>query len=138
LGLLALTTAWPVETTSITQRDGGDTPPRNGIYIQTFRTASDGELSLLPLIKQKTQLTHIYLSALHVNSEPGDITLNDKSPNDTLYDTIWKESTQLQQSGIKVMMMLGGAAPGSYPRLCSGKGATVLVSQNSYEVGSIN
>lgn len=57
------------------------------------------------------------LSAVHLNEQPGDITLNEHHPNDTMYDTLWSEVKQLQDGGIKVMMMLGGAAPGTYQRL---------------------
>jgi hypothetical protein len=94
--------------------------------VQTFRTTSGEPLSLLPLITQKTSITHIYLAALHINSQPTAITLNDNPPSDEIYTQLWQEVTQLQSSGIKVMMMLGGAAPGSYPRLCSGPNGTIV------------
>lgn len=113
--------------TSLNRRADAFNPPRNVLYVQTFRTVQGGKLSLLLLIQQKTQVTHIYLSAMHINSGPGDINLNDRSPNDTMYDSIWEESAQLQSSGVKVMMMLGGAAPGSYPRLCSGGNGSIIV-----------
>lgn len=95
------------------------------MYVQTFKTTSGGQLSLLPLVQQKTQVTHIYLAAVHVNDSPGDITLNDDNPNSTMYNTIWSDAATLQSQGVKVMMMLGGAAPGSYPRLCSGTNSAV-------------
>ncbi|KAI5356843.1 Putative glycoside hydrolase family 18, catalytic domain, glycosyl hydrolase family 18 (GH18) active [Septoria linicola] len=121
LGLLGLAVALPADSTSsLEKRADPYNPPRNVIYVQTFRTVQGGKLSILPLIQQRTNITHIYLSAVHINAQPGDINLNDDNPNSTVYDAIWQESAQLQQSGVKVMMMLGGAAPGSYPRLCSG------------------
>lgn len=121
LALLAATaTALPAE---LAKRADGS---RSVMYIQTFRTTSGGKLSLAPLIQQNTQVTHVYLSALHINSQPGDINLNDNSPNDTIYDTVWSEAAQLQKSGVKVMMMMGGAAPGSYPRLCSGTNGAIV------------
>lgn len=124
--LLGLATAVPAgHTSSIEKRADPYKPPRNAIYVQTFRTTSGGKLSLLPLIEQKTDVTHIYLSAVHVNEEPGDINLNDDNVNSTVWDSIWQEAAQLQQRGVKVMMMLGGAAPGSYPRLCSGSNGGV-------------
>lgn len=126
-GLLGLAAALPSESsTALEKRADPYNPPRNVIYVQTFRTTSGGKLSLLPLIQQKTQVTHIYLSALHINANPGDINLNDDNPNSTVYDTIWQEAAQLQSSGVKVMMMMGGAAPGSYPRLCSGPNGALV------------
>ena len=96
------------------------------MYVQTFHTTSGGRLSLLPLVQQKTQVTHILLAALHVNDSPGDINLNDDNPNSTIWDTVWSEAARLQSQGVKVMMMLGGAAPGSYPRLCSGSNGAIV------------
>jgi hypothetical protein len=81
-------------------------------------------LSLVPLMTEHTGVTHILLSAVHLNEQPGDITLNDHHPNDTMYDTLWSEVKQLQDGGIKVMMMLGGAARGTFQRL-SGDDASV-------------
>lgn len=132
LALLAVTvTALPA---TVEKRANG---ARSVMYIQTFRTTSGGKLSLIPLVQQNTQITHIYLSALHINSQPGDINLNDNSPNDTLYDTVWSEAAQLQSRGVKVMMMLGGAAPGSYPRLCSGtNGAIVSLHAHPFDIAS--
>lgn len=125
--LLGIANAVPAgHTSSIEKRADPYKPPRNAIYVQTFRTTSGGKLSLLPLIEQKTDVTHIYLSAVHVNEEPGDINLNDDNVNSTVWDTIWQEAAQLQQRGVKVMMMLGGAAPGSYPRLCGGANGAVV------------
>ncbi|GAB7335439.1 hypothetical protein MBLNU13_g07806t1 [Cladosporium sp. NU13] len=56
-------------------------------------------------------------TTVHLNEQPGDITLNEHHPNDTMYDTLWSEVKQLQAGGIKVMMMLGGAARGTFERL---------------------
>ncbi|KAF2213982.1 glycoside hydrolase family 18 protein [Cercospora zeae-maydis SCOH1-5] len=130
-GLLGFANAIPANlTSSLEKKPDSYKPPRNAIYVQTFRTTSNGKLSLLPLIEHKTQVTHIYLSAVHINEDPGDINLNDDNPNSTIWDKVWQEAAQLQQNGVKIMMMLGGAAPGSYPRLCGGpKGA-----DNSYYI----
>lgn len=92
-------------------------PPRLVAYIQTFKSVDGGPLSLLPLLNENTSVTHILLSAVHLNDQPGDITLNNNHPNDTMYDPLWSEVKQLQAGGIKVMMMLGGAARGTFGRL---------------------
>jgi hypothetical protein len=125
LALFSLATALPT-IQDVSSRQASSPTSRSVMYIQTFRTTSGGKLSILPLVQQQTGITHIYLSALHVNSQPGDINLNDNNPNETMWDTLWQEAAQLQQSGVKVMMMLGGAAPGSYPRLCSGSNGGIV------------
>jgi len=99
-------------------------PPRLVAYIQTFHDTAGNPLSLLPLLSEDTGVTHVYLSSLHLNPNPGDITLNDESPNSTVWDQMWSDVKQLQAGGIKVMMMMGGAAQGSYQRL-SGDEASV-------------
>jgi hypothetical protein len=130
--LLAFTsTTWALPH-SILQTRGNDNaiaaaaPPRLVAYIQTFRSVDGGPLSLLPLLNENTGVTHILLSAVHLNEQPGDITLNEHHPNDTMYDTLWSEVKQLQAGGIKVMMMLGGAARGTFERL-SGDDASVSI-----------
>jgi hypothetical protein len=92
---------------------------RNVIYVQTFTNPDGSQLSLLPLLDQQTQVTHVILAALHVDSTPGEIHLNDNDPSSSFYDFLWPEVQQLQQAGIKVMMMLGGAARGSYQNLAT-------------------
>lgn len=97
-------------------------------YVQTFHTNGDPSkrLSLLPLIKNKTSVTHVILAALHINASPGEITLNDQKPESSYYDAVWSEVKTLQQSGVKVMVMMGGAARGSYAnRLCKSDGQVV-------------
>lgn len=85
LGLLSLTAALP----AVEKRGDGYNPPRQVMYIQTFHYTNGGKLSLLPLVQQKTGVTHILLSALHVNEQPGDINLNDDNPNSTVWDPVW-------------------------------------------------
>ena len=103
-------------------------PPRNQMYIQTFRNTTGGQFSMLPLIQNPTQLTHLYLAALHINADPNNINLNDDNPNSTVWNTMWNEAAQLQTQGVKISFMVGGAAAGSYPRLCAGgaKGTSVV------------
>lgn len=86
---------------------------RTVVYVQTFTYSNGTQLSLLPLINEETHVTHVNLAALHING-PGDITLNDNHPNDTYYDFLWPQVKQLQDAGIKVSIMMGGAAKGTY------------------------
>lgn len=132
LPVLLLPTTFALPSTLQTRADAYN-PPRNQIYVQTFRNTTGGQFSMLPLIQNPTQLTHLHLAALHINAQPGDIALNDNNLNDTVWNGMWSEAAQLQQSGVKVLMMIGGAAKGSYPRLCSGPKSTVIVSEYGLE-----
>ena len=104
--------------------------PRLVSYVQTFRYSDGSRVSLTPLLEQNTGVTHVNLAALHINDDPNAITLNDRSPEDAYYEETWQEAKSLQDAGIKVLFMLGGAAKGSYLRLCSnatpGKTAVIV------------
>jgi hypothetical protein len=91
--------------------------PRLVVYVQTFTTPDKQPLSLLPLLNHETKVTHVILASIHLHEEPGVITLNDDPFDAPIYDTIWEEVKTLQQSGIKVMALLGGEAPGTYTKL---------------------
>lgn len=105
-----------------------DSVPRLLQYVQTFHPQNndDGHLSLLPLLSKQTRVSHVILAALHINGPNGDITLNDNNPNSTTYQKTWKEAATIQQAGVKVLVMMGGAAQGSYAgRLCSKSDSSV-------------
>lgn len=87
------------------------------MYVQTFKTPDNQPLSLLPLLTHQTGVTHVILASIHLQKQPGMITLNDDPPEAPIYDKIWEEMKVLQQHSIKVMAMLGGAAPGTFARL---------------------
>lgn len=91
--------------------------PRLVMYVQTFTTPDKQPLSLLPLLKHETQVTHIILASIHLQKEPGVITLNDDPLDAPIHDSIWEEVKTLRANGIKVMALLGGAAAGTYARL---------------------
>jgi hypothetical protein len=91
--------------------------PRLVIYVQTFTTPDNEPLSLLPLLEHETKVTHIILAAIHLQSEPGNITLNNDPFESPIYENIWEEVKTLQENGIKVMALLGGAANGTYGML---------------------
>ncbi|KAF2742786.1 glycoside hydrolase family 18 protein [Sporormia fimetaria CBS 119925] len=91
--------------------------PRLIVYAQTFHDPAGNYHSLLPLLTNNTGITHVIVAAIHINEKPEDLTLNDHSPDDKRYDTLWSEVKWLQGSGVKVLGMLGGAAKGSYERL---------------------
>jgi hypothetical protein len=89
--------------------------PRIVVYYQTHHDAQGNHISVLPLVTGGTAaVTHLILAAVHLNEEPGHITLNDHVPSHARFTTLWAELRLLQASGIKVMGLLGGAAPGTY------------------------
>ncbi|KAK3491442.1 glycoside hydrolase superfamily [Neurospora crassa] len=92
--------------------------PRLITYYQTHHTPSGDPISVLPFLqKPGINLTHLILAAIHINSDPEGITLNDHPPSHERFTTLWAELRILQASGIKVLGMLGGAAKGSFARL---------------------
>lgn len=94
--------------------------PRVIVYHQTHHGPNNGPpISLLPLITNATGVTHVIIAAIHINSRPEDLTLNDSSPSDEKFNILWGEVAWLQSSGIKVLGMLGGFAKGSFERLCN-------------------
>jgi hypothetical protein len=93
------------------------TGPRLIVYHQTFHDQQGNYHSLLPLLTNNTGITHVIVAAIHLNDQPGHITLNDHVPDDTRYDQLWGEVAWLQGSGVKVLAMFGGAAKGSYEKL---------------------
>ncbi|KZZ88173.1 endo-N-acetyl-beta-D-glucosaminidase precursor [Moelleriella libera RCEF 2490] len=69
---------------------------------------------MLPLVNQKDiALTHLIVCSLHVN-EGGEIHLNDYPPSAARFYTLWNETQVMKNAGVKVMGMVGGAAPGSF------------------------
>ena len=90
--------------------------PRIICYFQTYH--HDNEYcSLLPLLTNPSGITHVILAAIHVNWDPQGLSLNDDPPDHEKYTQLWDEVLVLQDSGIKVLGMLGGAAKGSFARL---------------------
>jgi len=87
--------------------------PRLVIYFQSTHDANGHPVSLLPLLTPPTSVTHVILSALHVN-ENGTIHLNDHLPGDPVFSTLWSDVANLRQAGVKIMAMVGGAAAGSF------------------------
>ncbi|KAJ7350526.1 glycoside hydrolase family 18 protein [Mycena albidolilacea] len=70
-------------------------------------------VSPLPLL---TLLTHLFLAAFHINNDKS-VHLNDNVPEDPMFTQMWQDLGQMQAQGIKVIGMLGGAAPGTYSLL---------------------
>lgn len=60
--------------------------------------------------------TDIEVAAFHLNGD-GSIHLNDDPPSAAKFTQMWSDLAALQQSGVHVEAMLGGAAQGSYANL---------------------
>ncbi len=95
------------------------------MYQQTHHSSSEQPVSLLPLLaaepEQPPAITHLILGAIHLNQSSPDsgtgtpfLTLNDHLPTHPRFTQLWDEVLLLQDSGVRVMCMLGGAAQGSF------------------------
>ncbi|KAJ6512743.1 endo-beta-N-acetylglucosaminidase [Mycena sanguinolenta] len=65
----------------------------------------------------------VFLAAFHLNSDH-TIHLNDNPPGDPMFTQMWQELGEMQTQGVKVIGMLGGAAPGTYNLLSPANFAT--------------
>lgn len=92
--------------------------PRFILYHQTHHH-EDRHVSLLPLLTYSSGISHLILAAIHLEncSAPHNVHLNNDPPNDPKFDLLWEEVEILQKSNVKIMLMLGGAARGSYALL---------------------
>lgn len=106
--------------------------PRLVLYQQTHHTPDGAPISILPLVIQGTGVTHLYVAAVHLNDGPGNISLNDDPPDHPKFNQLWEEVKILQSAGVKVMLMLGGAAKGSFGTL-SGDDTVVRPNSRSSE-----
>lgn len=108
----------------IPARSGPLATQRVVLYVQTYHHPNGEYHSLLPLLEKQCGVTHIILAAIHVNDGPHSLTLNDDPPSHEKFTQLWDEVLVLQDNGIKVLGMLGGAAKGSFVRLDTGEHAT--------------
>lgn len=94
--------------------------PRVVCYHQTHHNQDGDYVSILPLLTEASDvvgITHLILAAIHVNHNPGDISLNDDPPDAARNAPLWEEVQIFQDIGVRVLGMLGGAAKGSFARL---------------------
>ncbi|KAH8896660.1 glycoside hydrolase family 18 protein [Thozetella sp. PMI_491] len=88
--------------------------PRLIIYYQTTHDSNNNPISMLPLITEKNiALTHLIVCSFHINLN-SEIHLNDYPPGDAHFDTLWQEAAVVQNAGVRIMGMVGGAAAGSF------------------------
>lgn len=89
-------------------------------YHQTHYGPNGDYVSILPLVSEASDrigITHVAIGALHLNERPGDITLNNDAPRAPKHAPLWAEARVMQDVGVKVLGMLGGAAVGTFRRL---------------------
>lgn len=69
----------------------------------------DHSLDLSQIIGSK--VTHIYISAIHFNHIDGKygLYINDHPHDHLIHDQMWQEVKSASESGIKIMLMIGGA-----------------------------
>ncbi|KAF9072654.1 glycoside hydrolase family 18 protein [Rhodocollybia butyracea] len=91
---------------------GTSTLHRVVVYYQS-QNDSKTYCSPTPLI---SVATHLIIAALHLDDDK-IIHINNASPDDPTYTQLWKDVARMQGSGVKVMVMLGGEAKGSYKNL---------------------
>ena len=91
--------------------------PRIIVYYQTF----NGIEEILDRPKNNN-ITHIHLSSIHFGKDDEDknnigyIHLNNNSPYDKIFDSVWEDMGKANELGIKIIMMIGGAG-GAYTEL---------------------
>ena len=107
-------------------RRDNSSPLRNIAYVQTFTDSSGNWFNLTDLVTQNTGLTHLILASLHLDS-PTEIHLNDNDIDSAYWDPLWPMVSSLQSAGVKVMLMMGGAAHGSYANLQADVGLSLIV-----------
>lgn len=120
LSILAATlacTSLALSLPTIEKRDNTATP-RNVLYVQTFTDSNNNFYNLTDLATQSTGVTRVILASLHLDS-PTELHLNDNDINSSYWDPLWPMVSSLQAAGIKVMLMMGGAAASSWANLAS-------------------
>ncbi|KAJ9426960.1 chitinase [Fusarium oxysporum] len=91
-------------------------PYKRIIFYHQTHYKDDKYISLQPSILPATGVTHVIIAAIHLNT-PERITLNDDLYDADKFIPLWDEVRQLQEAGVKVLGMLGGAAQGSYTKM---------------------
>ena len=87
--------------------------PRIVVYHQAHGKG-DSFVPLTPLIGSR--LTHLLISTAHITDD-GTVTLNDQPHDAADHDRLWAEAALLRESGVRIMVMVGGWAPGTMCKL---------------------
>ena len=95
------------------------TTPRLVDYYQTQYvggTSTSWGTYVSPRPLARAGATDVVVGAFHVD-DTGIDHLNDYPPSDPRFDRMWADLHTLQRQGVRVLGMVGGAAPGSFTRL---------------------
>ena len=68
--------------------------------------------SLIPILQEPINVTHIHLSSIHFGKNPDNspyIHLNDYNPNDSRFNQVWDQLQLADEKGIRIVLMIGGA-----------------------------
>ncbi len=105
-------------STQQSARAASSGPHRVIYYYQTLTDLSPIINNLNPATG-KPYATDIMLASFHLGHQSDGtlIHLNDYPPDNPVFDTPWQQLAQLQSMGVKLHMMVGGAAAGSYQSL---------------------
>ena len=95
--------------------------PQRVIYYYQTLTELSPLINTLNPATGRPYTTDINLASFHLGPQSDGtlIHLNDLPPDNPAFNTAWRQLGKLQSMGVKVHMMLGGAAPGSYRSLFS-------------------
>lgn len=85
------------------------------VYYQT-QYSNDVYVSPKAMTDNNTGVTDVIVGALHLNSD-GTVHLNDNPPGDARFTQMWTDLHAMQASGVRVLLMVGGAAQGTFQRL---------------------
>jgi hypothetical protein len=98
---------------------GTSSNPAN--YVSLAPLASSANLNPST---QKPYVTDVIVGALHLGpqSDGTSLHLNDNPLDDAIFDPLWRETAALQDQGVNILAMLGGAARGSYANLFDANG----------------
>ncbi len=85
------------------------------VYYQTQYNGGT-YVSPLGLTRHHTHVTEVLVAALHLDANEV-VHLNDDPPSAARFTRMWADLTTMQKAGVHVLVMVGGAAQGSFQRL---------------------
>lgn len=114
--LTAATLTTPSYATS--HQSASPTAVESKRVVVYYQTQYDDDAYVSPRPLADNGATDVLVGALHLNGD-GTVHLNDHPPSDPRFDPMWADLAYLQSRGVRVSLMVGGAAPGTFQRLDS-------------------
>lgn len=92
--------------------------PGDHRVVVYYQTQFDNGTYVNPreLTDRGTGATDVIVGAIHLNGD-GGVTLNDNPHDDAKFDGMWSDLAAVQDAGVHVLGMVGGAAAGSFQNL---------------------